>query len=83
VATMMHDDNDGMMAIIMFMMMMAFEDDACWWRWAELFPTKSTNAVETASVMLNHIGRFGSPDVIHTDQGPAFHNESLVRPLIH
>ena len=37
-------------------------------RWVELFPTKST----TASVMLNHIGR---PEVIHTDQGPAFHNE--------
>jgi len=25
--------------------------------------------------MLNHIGRFESPEVIHTDQGPAFHNE--------
>ena len=34
-------------------------------RWVELFPTKSTTAVETASVMLNHIGRFGSPEVIH------------------
>ena len=41
----------------------------------ELFPTKSTTAVETASIMLNHIGRFGNPEVIHTDQGPAFHNE--------
>ena len=30
-------------------------------RWVELFPTKSTTAVETASVMLNHIGRFGNP----------------------
>ena len=30
-----------------------------------------------ASVMLNHIGRFGSPEVIHTDQGPAFHNERV------
>ena len=49
-------------------------------RWVELFPTKSTTAVETASVMLNHIGRFGSPEVIHTDQGPAFHNE-LVQEL--
>ena len=27
-------------------------------RWVELFPTKSTNAAETASVMLNHIDRF-------------------------
>ena len=50
-------------------------------RWVELFPTKSTTAVETASVMLNHIGRFGNPEVIHTDQGPAFHNE-LVQELL-
>jgi len=48
-----------------------------------LFPTKSTIALETASVVLNYIGRFGSPEVIHTDQGPAFHNElvtELLRP---
>ena len=44
-------------------------------------PTKSMTAAETASVMLNHIGRFGSPEVIHTDQGPAFHNE-LVHELL-
>jgi len=43
-------------------------------RWVELFPTKSTTATETAAVIFNHIGRFGSPQVIHTDQGPAFHN---------
>ena len=36
-------------------------------RWIELFPTMSTTAVETASVILNHIGRFGTPEVIHTD----------------
>ena len=41
-------------------------------RWVELFPTKSMTAVKTVSVMLNHIGRFGNPEVIHTDQGPAF-----------
>jgi transposase InsO family protein len=50
-------------------------------RWVELFPTKSTTALETASIILNHIGRFGSPEVIHTDQGPAFHNE-LVTELL-
>ena len=26
---------------------------------------------------LNHIGRFGTPKVIHTDQGPAFHNDLI------
>jgi transposase InsO family protein len=31
-------------------------------RWVELFPTKN-------------FGRFGTPDVIHADQGPAFRNE--------
>ena len=50
-------------------------------RWVELFPTKSTTAIETASVILIHSGRFGSPEVIHTDQGPAFHNE-LVQELL-
>ena len=50
-------------------------------RWAELFPTKSTTAAETASMILNHVGRFGSPEVIHTDQGPDFHNE-LVTELV-
>ena len=32
-------------------------------------------------LILNHVGRFGSPEVIHTDQGLAFPNE-LVTELI-
>jgi hypothetical protein len=47
-------------------------------RWVELFPTKLTTAAETASKILNHVGRFGSPEVIHTDQGPVFHNELVI-----
>jgi hypothetical protein len=39
----------------------------------ELFPTKSTTAAETASMILNTDQ--GSPEVIHTDQGSACHNE--------
>ena len=50
-------------------------------RWVELVPTKSTTAAEIASMILNHVGRFGSPEVIYTDQGPAFHNK-LVTELI-
>ena len=50
-------------------------------RWVELFPTKTTTAIKTASVILNHIGRFGSPEVIHTDRGPAFHNELITELL--
>jgi len=41
-------------------------------------PQKSTTALETATVILNYIGRFGAPQVIHTDQGPAFHNELVM-----
>ena len=40
----------------------------------ELFPTKSTTAVETASTI-----RFGTPEVIHADQGSAFHNDLITK----
>jgi len=43
----------------------------------ELFPTKSSTVLETATIILNPVGRFGSHKVIHTDQGPAFHNELI------
>ena len=43
-------------------------------RWIELFPNKPTTAIETASAILNHIGRFGTPEVIHMDQG---HNDLI------
>jgi transposase InsO family protein len=36
-------------------------------RWVELYPT--------ASCIFQHFGRFGQPEVIHTDRGTAFHNE--------
>jgi len=38
-------------------------------RWVELFPTKTTGASEAASCVFQHFGRFGTPDVIHIDQG--------------
>ena len=37
-------------------------------RWVELYPTKSTTAVESASCIFQHFGRFGNPEVVHTDQ---------------
>ena len=43
--------------------------------------SQMTTAIETTSVILNYIGRFGSPEVIHTDQGSAFHND-LVTELL-
>ena len=44
--------------------------------WSYFF-TKSTTALETASVILNQISRFATPEVIHADQGPAFHNAPI------
>ena len=44
-------------------------------RWVELFPTNTTGASEAVGCIFQHFGRFGTPDVIHTDQGPAFRNE--------
>ena len=46
-------------------------------RWVELYPTKTTTAVETASCIFQHFGRFGTPEVVHTDRGTAFHNELM------
>ena len=40
-------------------------------RWMELYPTKTTTAVETASCIFQHFGRFGT----------AFHNE-LIEELL-
>jgi hypothetical protein len=50
-------------------------------RWVELFPTKTTTALESASCIFQHMGRFGTPEVVNTDHGTAFHNE-LVSELL-
>ena len=50
--------------------------------WVELFTTKTTNAIESASCMLQQFGRFGTPEVVHTDRGIAFHKE-LIAELLH
>ena len=49
--------------------------------WVELFHTKTTTALESASCILQLMGRFGTPEVVHTDRGTAFHNE-LVSELL-
>ena len=50
-------------------------------RWVELYPTKTTTAVESASCIFQHFGRFGNAEVVHTDRGTAFHNE-LIEELL-
>ena len=47
----------------------------------ELYPTKTTTAVESASCIFQHFGRFGNAEVVHTDRGTAFHNE-LIEELL-
>ena len=51
-------------------------------RRVELFPTKTTTALESASYIFQHMRHFGAPEVVHTDRGTAFHNE-LVSELLH
>ena len=46
-------------------------------RWIEFYPVKTTTAIETAECMLQHIGRFGSPYQILSDNGPAYVNEVI------
>ena len=50
-------------------------------RWVEPFPTKTTTALESASCIFQHMGRFGTPEVVHTDRGTAFHNELVSEQL--
>ena len=37
-------------------------------KWVELYPTKTTTAVEAASCNFQHFGRFGTPEVVHTNE---------------
>jgi transposase InsO family protein len=50
-------------------------------RFVELYPTKGTTALETAKCVVNHMGRYGHPDEIFTDNGPAFISD-LMRYLV-
>jgi len=50
-------------------------------RWVELFPTKTTTALESESCILQHFGRFGTPEVVRTDRDAAFHNELITELL--
>ena len=47
------------------------EKDRCILSLGQIIPHKDYGCVRG----YQHFGRFGTPDVIHTDQGPAFHNE--------
>ena len=44
-------------------------------RFVELYPTKSVGAEEYAKCLIKHIGRYGSPNSIRTDNGTQFVNK--------
>ena len=52
-------------------------------RWVELYPKKTTTAVESVSCIFQHFGRFGHSEVVHTDRGTAFHNELIAPDVGH
>jgi hypothetical protein len=49
----------------------------CFTRFVELYPTVDTTAKSAAKCILQHIGRYGTPRRIRTDQGPQFVNETM------
>jgi transposase InsO family protein len=48
-------------------------------KWVELYPTKSTEAMDAAPKILNFIGRYGCPLQIQSDRGSQFVNELITR----
>ena len=52
----------------------------CFTRFVELYVTKDATAITAAYALLNHMGTFGCPQQILTDNGPQFANE-LIKEL--
>jgi transposase InsO family protein len=50
-------------------------------RWVELYPIKTTGAVDAAKALLQHLGRFGIPSTLRSDRGTQFVNE-IVESLL-
>jgi hypothetical protein len=49
----------------------------CFSRFVDLIPARTVTAEETAKLLLQHIGRFGTPRAIRHDRGTAFHNDTV------
>jgi transposase InsO family protein len=53
----------------------------CFTRWVSLYPIKDTTAKSCVDAMMQHVGTFGAPSQILTDNGTQFVNE-LVTELL-
>ena len=51
-------------------------------RWIELFHCKDSTAESACRCLLEHFGRFGSPNFIRSDRGPHFANELIEKFLL-
>ena len=51
-------------------------------RWTELFHCKDSTAESACRCLLEHFGRFGSPNLIRSDRGPHFANEVIEKFLL-
>ena len=49
----------------------------CFSRWIELFPTPNETFAVVAKVLLQHVGRYGCPSQILSDNGPQYVNELI------
>jgi transposase InsO family protein len=49
----------------------------CFTRWVELYAVKDTTAISAANVLLLHMGRFGIPTQILSDNGSQFVNDII------
>ena len=46
-------------------------------RWVELYPAKSTDAITAAKILVQHIGRYGAPNQLLSDNGSQFVNHII------
>ena len=51
-------------------------------RWTELFHCKDSTTESACCCLLEHFGRFGSPNLIRSDRGPHFANELIEKFLL-
>ena len=46
-------------------------------RWVEIYPTADASAKSACEALLKHVGRYGAPSIIRSDNGPHFANKVI------